>query len=368
VLGPLVLVACSKHTPPVTTATSNAPPPVPFASSAEATFDKDDPCNLLDPKDVEAALGAPLAVPPFRAGDGPATASADGDTCVYETAKFRYITLEVTREGGQRVYSMSGMTKGLLKSSSDAQIQNNVKKNFKLDDGTEMTGEWDEASLMAMNCCIFMAMRGDQLITIDFTAAPATLRQAATLVDGAYKRMDNPLKIDGGGAIAAAKALDKTRPAKVPVCSILSRAEVEAILGALSEDPVPAGESVCRYNLPPVNNAPQQYELSVRWRGGYYEWRSDHHVASIGHASMTQIVNDVTGGHAPQGMSKGEEDASAAAGVDKPQAASDPAEGIDKGLIGGFRSVKKDVLVGVNGMFIDQEKEKALLSAVLQKI
>jgi hypothetical protein len=213
-----------------------------------------------------------------------------------------------------------------------------------------------------------MAMRGDQLITIDFTASPATLRQAATLVDGAYKRMDNPLKIDGGAPMAAAKALDKTRPAKVPVCSILSRAEVEAILGPLSGDPVPAGETVCRYNLPPVNNTPQQYELSVRFVGGYYQWRSDHHVASIGHASMTQIVNDVTGGHAPEGMSKGEEDASAAAGVDKPQAATDPAEGVDSGPIGGFRSVRKDVLVQVNGMFIDREKEKALLLAVLQKI
>jgi len=61
--------------------------------------------------------------------------------------------------------------------------------------GAELAGEWDEASHMAMTCCIFMAMRGDQLITIDFTATPATLRQAATLVDSAYKRMEQPLQV-----------------------------------------------------------------------------------------------------------------------------------------------------------------------------
>lgn len=363
------LQACSKHSEPAIK-TGSAPPPPPFAhSNTPEDYSKDDPCALLDPKDVEAALGAPLAVPPYRAGSGPFDPSGGGKVCVYETAKFRYITLEVDWEGGQSAYSMGGMVKNLMKSGGTAEINNNVKKNFKLDDGSEMAGEWDEASLMAMNCCIFLAMRGDQLITIDFTASPATLRQAATLVDGAYKRIDSPLKIDGGAGVTAAKALNKTRPQKVGVCSLLSRSEVEAILGPLSSDPVAVGDSTCRYNLPPRNNAPQQYELTVRWQGGYSLWRSDHHVASIGHAALNQIVTDVKGGQELPGMSKGEADANAAAGVDNPQAvASDPAEGIDTGPIGGFRSVRKDVLVQVNGMFIDPDKEKALLSAVIQKI
>ena len=222
----------SKHSSPVTpTATGTAPP---FAQSSSSEPDQNDPCSLLDPKEVEAALGAPLAVPPYRSFNGPFGATPDGSSCVYETAKFRFISLEVTYSGGSQTYSMIGMTKNLMKSATDPNIAHNVKKNFKLDDGTEITGEWDEASLTPMNCCIFSGLRGDQLVTIDFTASPATLRQAATLVDSAYKRMVQPLKIDGGAGVEAAKALQNTRPKPVDVCSILTRAEVEAILGTLS--------------------------------------------------------------------------------------------------------------------------------------
>ena len=140
---------------------------------------------------------------------------------------------------------MTGMVKGLMKSGGgSADIAHNAKRNFRLDDGTELAGEWDEASLMPMNCCIFLALRGDQLITMDFTASTATLRQAAGLVDSAYKRIDQPLRIDGGAGVAAAKALDKTRPQPVEVCSLLARADVEAILGKLASDPKPRQERV----------------------------------------------------------------------------------------------------------------------------
>src|SRR4029077_3462572 len=136
------LQACSKHSEPATK-TGTAPPPPPFAqSSTPEQYSKDDPCALLDPKEVEAALGAPLAVPPYRAGSGPFDANGDGKVCVYETAKFRYITLDVDWEGGQAADSTGGMVKNLMKSGGTAEINNNVKKNFKLDDGTEMTGEW----------------------------------------------------------------------------------------------------------------------------------------------------------------------------------------------------------------------------------
>ena len=35
---------------------------------------------------------------------------------------------------------------------------------LKLGDGSELTGEWDEAKVV--NCCTFIAMRGDQLVTV----------------------------------------------------------------------------------------------------------------------------------------------------------------------------------------------------------
>ena len=46
----------------------------------------------------------------------------------------------------------------------------------------------------------------------------------------------------------------------------------------------------------------------------------------------------------------------------------DPAEAIDEAALGGFTMVKRDVLVRVSGGFADPAKEKALLTAVAQKI
>lgn len=349
-----VLAGCSPHNkpPPIS---SGAPPP-PFAKSEFHQYSKEDPCNLLEPKEVEAVLGAPLAVPPFRSSNGAVDPMPTGESCVYETANFRSIVLDVTYEGGARVYSMTGMVKNLMKSGGTAEIANNVKKNFKLDDGTEIVGAWDEASLTPMNCCIFNALRGDQLITIDFTASSATLRQAATLVDSAYKRMANPLKIDGGAAVTAARALDKTRPRPVDVCKILTRAEVEAIIGPLRTDPVSHGTDGCTYEVPPLQGMPRQYDVVVRWRGGYSDWRSDQHVAEVGGAAVGRIsANDAkqTGQPLPQAVQ------AAAPGVD-------PAEAVtNTGLH--LAAVKRDVQVSVAGGFVDGDKAKALVAAVLQK-
>ena len=61
------LLGCSHKAAP---ASAQAPPPFATSPVAEENFDKQDPCNLLDPKEVEAVLGAPLAVPPYRSGNG----------------------------------------------------------------------------------------------------------------------------------------------------------------------------------------------------------------------------------------------------------------------------------------------------------
>jgi hypothetical protein len=149
---------------------------------------------------------------PYRPANATVGPTAAGSACAYETANFRYITPEVTYEGGTQEFSMTGMLRGLRKGGGGKEdIANHVKKNFTLDDGTELSGGWDEASLTPMNCCIFSGPRGDQLITIDFTASPATLHQTATLVDSADKRMEQPPKIDGSGGVAAAKALNGGR-------------------------------------------------------------------------------------------------------------------------------------------------------------
>jgi hypothetical protein len=378
VLVGTALTACSRHAASPTP-TSQKPPPPFAASKTEETYDKQDPCNLLEPKEVKAVLGAPLAVAPYRSANATADPTPDADTCVYETADFRAITLQVTYEGGAQAYSMAGMVKNLMKmGGGKSDIQNNVKKNFKLDDGTELAGEWDEASLTPMNCCIFNALRGDQLISIDFTASSATLRQAATLVDAAYKRIDQPLKIDGGAGVAAARALDKTRPKPVDACSLLARSEVEAILGHLAKDPV-SGHDTCTYERPvPPNTPPERYELSIRWRGGYEQWRTDQHVGHIGNAAVMQMAKDAAAqmGHPltedtaaemsrqlPGGAQSAQDSTQQTAG----SVPTDPAAVVtDTGLH--FAAVKRDVQVSVNNRFVDPAKAKALVAATLAKI
>lgn len=364
-LSGAVLLGCSHKQEPPRAGTAPAAPP--FASSTDdESDDTRDPCGLLDPKEVEAVLGAPLAVPPFRAGNG-TEPRPSGSDCVYETKNFRYLTLTATYEGGQQEYSLTQMVKGQLKGGrGNEDIARNVKKNFQLDDGTELSGEWDEASLTAMNCCIFNALRGDQLLIIDFTGTRATLRQIAPLIDSAFKRMDKPLHISGGAGVTAARALEQTRPKPVAVCSLLTRAEVEAIVGPLGADPVAHGQDSCTYDLPRTpGNIPLEYEVSIRWRNGYYQWRSDRHVSNIALGAVAQTARDVAQQMGAPLPPQAEAEHQSAAGA--PADAADPAESVsDNGM--NYVLVKRDVQISVNSRFVDRERAQALVTAIAAKI
>lgn len=245
---------------------------------------------------------------------------------------------------------MTGFAKKLLGGAPTE----SAKQAFKMDDGTELAGEWDEASLTAMNCCIFNALRADQMITIDFTGSEATLPQAASLVDAAYKRIDKPLKLDGGANVDAAIAFLKTRPKRMSACSVLSRSEAEAILGPLIAAPVAhdddhTGTSTsCEYQVPPEKGIARSYELKYRWDGGYYDIRTDAHTVRL------------------TGMAMG----GAATKTDTPLPATgapgDPWEraGI---FYNDFVALKKDVEVKIDKRGLDEGKVKALVAAAMRK-
>jgi len=341
-LGAL-LAACGQKAAPGpggSTADTGQPP---MASSVSDDLHYDDPCSLLEPKEVEAVLGEPLGTPPFRGGNS--TPRADGEDCIYQTATFHEITLNVVFTGGAQSYRITGFGKKLMSGAPTEA----ARKAFMLDDGTELTGEWDEAQLTAMNCCIFNALRGDQMITIDFTGSEATLRQAAGLVDAAFKRIDKPLKIDGASNVAAAKAFAATRPKPRNPCDLLTRAEAEAVLGTLIADPKPSGLT-CSYQLTPQNNFPRNYELNITWRGGYAAFRSDSHVAGL--------MGKAMGGGA---SSKSEDDSLPKAAADDPW---------ERGGVqyNDFVALKKDVRIKIDQRMLDREKTKALVTAAMRKI
>jgi hypothetical protein len=272
----LALVGCSSKAPP---GMHSAPPPM--AQNDSDVPHQNDPCSLLEPKEVEAVLGAPLGTPPFRASNG--TPQADGDDCEYLTADFSRIIFSVEFEGGAQSYQMTGFTRKLLSGAPTTEAKN----AFKMDDGTEITGEWDEAQLTAMNCCIFNALRADQMITIDFTGTDAALPQAASLVDAAFKRIDKPLTVDGGANVAAAKAFLATRPKPMNPCAVLSQKEVEAIVGPLTAAPSADGAASCTYTIgAPVGGMPRAYSIHYLWEGGIADVRSSRHITNVGAMAM----------------------------------------------------------------------------------
>lgn len=320
---------------------ATAPPPM--AQNTTDENDQDDPCSLIEPKEAEAVLGAPLGTPPYRASNG--TPQADGSDCVYQTANFHQIVLTVEFKDGAQSYQITGFAKKLLGGAPT----DSAKKAFTMDDGTELAGEWDEAQLTAMNCCIFNALRGDQMITIDFTATAATLPQAASLVDAAYKRIDKPLKLDGAANVAAASTFLKTRPKPIAPCSVLSQSEVEAIVGPLISAPVANGSRSCEYHVPPQGTIAPIYEVNYIWQGGYADVRGMAHTARIA------------------GMAMGGAATKADGQLFAPGAAGDPWE--SAGLVyNDFVAIKKDVEIKIDFRLLDEAKVKALVAAAMRKI
>jgi hypothetical protein len=355
-LACLAIAGCSGK-PSANTLNATAPPPM--AQSNVDENDQDDPCSLLEPKEAEAVLGAPLGTPPYRASNG--TPTADGSDCMYQTANFRQIIFTVEFTDGAQSYNMTGFAKKLLSSAPSE----GAKKAFTMDDGTELAGEWDEAQLTAMNCCIFNALRGDQMISIDFTGTDAKLPQAASLVDAAYKRIDKPLKLDGAANVAAAQAFLKTRPKPIAPCSVLSQSEVEAIVGPLISPPVPGGTTDCEYKVPPKGGMPRSYELHYIWRGGYADIRSTAHIARVGGMAVRGTVSDVAGektmvgalGEAPPKTD------------DPPIPAAAPGDPWERAglLYNDFVAIKKDVEVKIDHRMLDDDKVKALVAAAMRK-
>jgi hypothetical protein len=270
-----VLAGCSGKSPSGGTVSTRSSEQPPIAQSDTDEFHHDDPCALLDPKEVEAVFGGPLGTAPYRgSNDDPVP---DGSDCVYRSTNFQSIVLSVDFEGGQQAYHIGDFVGSLVKGSGA--VNEKTKKAMISEDGSEISGEWDEAKLTAFNCCVFNALRADQMISIDFTGSSATLKQAAGLVDAAFKRIDKPLTLDGGANVQAARAFLKTRPARRDPCSVLSQAEAEAILGKLIAAPTASNDS-CTYELP-AQGMRQIYELRYRWSGGNYDFRTQLHAANM---------------------------------------------------------------------------------------
>jgi len=203
-----------------------------------------DPCSLLEARDVEAVTG-PLAGPPFRTKEGldDPVPTEDGDACVYQTPDFRTIIVSITWTDGATALRMlkmpSAMTSGTSGTAETAEDAKRAARKLLLN-GVEIDGDWDEAS--TFGCCEIYALRGDSLINFDFRGWGPDSKRAVTILNTALPRLEHPLSANGNAGNDAALKRAALRPQPRSVCALLSRAEVESVLGKLAADPHPSSK------------------------------------------------------------------------------------------------------------------------------
>lgn len=353
-LAAIVLTACDKKAPDIAVAARDSG----GKSSAVAGAGRN-PCSLLEPKDVEAALGGPLAGPPYRFGKtGKAGPASNGEACRYEGANYHFVQVEIEWEGGAQMMKMYGTVENLAGQK--------MKGVLKLGDGSELAGEWDEARVQG--CCTFIAMRGDQLVTVEIAGSTATLAQAAGIADAALKRIEKPLSVDGAAGVAAAIARDATRPTERDPCSLVSRAEAEAALEfPLVKDPVAEG-SKCTYTYTGAGTRPLIVNLEIRWRNGLAVYREHAGlVASVGMANAQFAERAAKAGGVDKvvGDDAGPDKKGSAAPV---PALAGPWEAAQVGMME-FSAVKKDVLIKADAYDNkQQERARKLVAAAMSKL
>lgn len=341
ILSLTLLAGCSHQsssTPVMATTKTAAEPPA-----------EQDPCSLLDPKEVEGVLGAPLATPPFHTQGG--APQAGGENCTYEDAGFHTIVVEVSWSGGAMVWRMFGSVASMTN-------QGPTKGMLHLADGSEIAGEWDEARVMT--CCTFMALRGDQTVSIDIGGTTSvTIPQAAKLADAALKRLDKPLSIDGTRAVEPAIAFEAAhRPKHGDPCTLLNRAEAEAVMGRLSGDPTSKGDT-CTYPRQREGNIGMDTELTVQWKGGFRTIRENTSMIQGFAKGFASSIN-VTSPEATKDLEKTLGGAPAAA---------NPAwEASGPTVAGGFSAAKKDVLIRIESLGLKQEQKEKVLAQAMSKI
>lgn len=253
----LALTACGRNA----STTDGAAKTSGGAAATAGRRGANDPCSLLERSEVEAVMG-PLAAPPYRGSgsNNDVEPLPDGSACIYETADFRSIRLEVEWKDGamlMKAVSLPGRMLATGAKSSSAPPEANAAKTL-LPGGVQIDGEWDEAN--SFGCCRIYALRGDRLITFDFSGWRADTERAVSMLNKALLRLDHPLTTGATTAIDSIRAFHESRPKRRTVCALLTRAEAESVVGPLAGEPQTTKDDTegCtyRYAQPASKNSP----------------------------------------------------------------------------------------------------------------
>lgn len=268
------LIACTDREP---ASTSGKGGPMDSATTAAADLaaaatvaDPHDPCRLLSAKEVEAVLGGPLVAPPYLTtnpdGDTGGTPDENGNVCWYSTKDNRNLTINAEWKDGGAI--SSGINARVAKAEEAS------KGLLKLTDGSELTGDWDEASMRG--CCTFVALQGDSLVQINFAGSQATEAQIVPLVNAALARLEKPLDGNGRAGVAAAVLRENARFSTTDPCVYWSAGDIQKLLGGtLKGEPERSGQD-CTITYVTPDQRSHQFNITVTPRNGYRAFRRDN--------------------------------------------------------------------------------------------
>lgn len=310
-------------------------------AQAEAAPDPTDPCRLLEVSEVEAVLGGPLAGPPYRSrnpnGDSAGETDETGYWCWYETAEHRNLALTFEAQYGGDIVAGVGGWLAKAEGATDGLV--------KLQDGTELVGDWDEVKLTG--CCDFMALQGDSLVQIDFGGSLASAQQVGDLVNKALARLQAPLGINGRDGLAAAQQRMDARYTSDDQCSLWTPADIERLLGPLKGE-MRSGDD-CTIVWEGKNGREQMAVVTTQFRNGYRAYRRDN--ATFG--GMAATIN-AEGAEEGVGLR-------AATGLEGPW------EAAENGPIQ-FNSVRGDASIAVRHSGLSDDQLRALLGHAYDRI
>jgi hypothetical protein len=265
---------CSRRQEPARAASSQQAPSTSAASAGR------DPCALVSQAEMETLLGH-LAEAPYRVAHR--RPDPAGDACMYRAHDLRNVTLFVAWKDGDRYFrlfqGLGGAVENRLGGRDAA--------------GDSIAGPWDR---VATPFGQFIVLRGSVAIHVDALGSRLDLPDREQIARFAIGRLDAPLSYDGA---AAARHVPASSARRNP-CTLITRAEVESVMGPLQAEPKASEDGdECRFALTQtMMGRPVERALQVQWTDGFYALGQEGEASGRARKAMQQAM-----GAAPAGMS-----------------------------------------------------------------
>ena len=228
--------------------------PADSAAAAAAAVTGPDPCTLVSQDEMEELIG-PLAEPPYRV-DADRRPRVDGEGCFYRARDRRNVTLLVDFVDGPLSFSMLA---GTGKSVTDVLMGYDAATDT-------LEGKWDQIGAAFGQLIV---LKDSVSVQVDPFGSRIGLPGAVRVAALAVGRIGRPLDYNGARATVAHREPEATP--RNP-CDLVTRAEVEALMGALESDPKPTADGTgCEFATKlEFFGSKVSRTLEVTWTDGFH--------------------------------------------------------------------------------------------------